>query len=61
MAKTAASVYSQNKNWLGGFFWYSLRDNGVSSNDPENFFGLLRNDWSRKPAFDSLRAVITGQ
>jgi GH35 family endo-1,4-beta-xylanase len=61
MAKTAASLYSQNKNWLGGFFWYSLRDNGVSSNDPENFFGLLRNDWSRKPAFDSLRTVITGQ
>lgn len=58
MVQRTFQLYSQNKSWIGGFFWYSLRDNGTSKTDPENFFGLLRNDWSHKPAFDSLKALI---
>lgn len=61
MAKTAGRIFSQNRNWVDVFFWYSLRDGGTSNHDPENFFGLLRNDWSKKPAYDSLKSIISTQ
>lgn len=57
MAETL-SYYSRNSDWIGLFFWYSLRDNGTSRETPENFFGLLRHDWSKKPAYDVFRQAI---
>lgn len=59
MAQQATAFYHQNADWMGPFFWYSLHDNGASKDTPENFFGLLRNDWSKKPAYDVLRNLIT--
>lgn len=37
--------------WVGPFFWYSYQDAGTSNDTVENFFGLLRADGSRKPAY----------
>ena len=46
--------------WAGPLFWYSYRDNGTSQNTIENFFGLVRNDFSPKPAFDAYRVSAGG-
>jgi hypothetical protein len=39
-------------------FAYELIDEGTDPADMEQFFGLLRNDGSRKPAFEALRNLI---
>jgi hypothetical protein len=55
MAKEIVSSYDQNKAWLGPFFWYTLNDNGQGNATPENFFGLIRPDQSKKPAYAILK------
>lgn len=40
--------------WLGPAFVFNLRDAGPDPADIEQNFGMLRNDFSRKPAFDVL-------
>ena len=37
--------------WTGPMIWYSYRDRGGIVSDPENFFGLVRSDGTRKPAY----------
>jgi hypothetical protein len=54
----ATNFYHQHTDWMGPFFWYSLKDNGTSRDTPENFFGLLRFDGSKKPAYDVFRNAI---
>lgn len=54
----AVGLYVQDSDWLGGFFWYSLKDNGTRTDTPENFFGLLRFDGSPKPAFSEYQNLI---
>jgi hypothetical protein len=44
-------------DWAGPLMWYAGRDLGTSTTTRENFFGLLRNDWSAKPAFTDLQAL----
>ena len=44
---------AQSYPWLGGFFWYGLRD---SLNGEQ--FGLLRADGSRKPAYGEFASAI---
>lgn len=62
LIRDALLLFSQVKGPTGPFFWYSLHDNGTSRDTPENFFGLLRNDWSKKPAYDVLRnAILSSQ
>jgi hypothetical protein len=58
MLTEAASYYKQNTNWMGAFFWYTLRDDGSSTSTPENFFGLLRYSGSQKPAFGVFESII---
>jgi hypothetical protein len=36
---------------LGGFFWYSYKDLGTSTDTAENFFGLVDYNGSPKPAY----------
>jgi polysaccharide biosynthesis protein PslG len=43
--------------WAGPLFWYAARDLGTDRRTREDFYGLLRNDFSPKPAFDAYRAV----
>lgn len=46
------------KDWIGPFFWYSLIDSGTAKETPENFFGLLRSDGSKKPAWYIIESRI---
>lgn len=41
----------------GPLFWYSYRDLGISADTRENFFGLVRYNGSRKPAYDALLRI----
>jgi polysaccharide biosynthesis protein PslG len=62
MMQDALSEYSKITTPVGPFFIYSLRDINTSQDTPENFFGLMRYDWSKKPAYDVLHnAIVAGQ
>jgi hypothetical protein len=39
-------------------FWFGLRDNNSAGPDFQSFFGLLRDDYSPKPAFAAYRTII---
>lgn len=54
----AAIDQLKGREWLGPFFWYSYRDLGKDPNDRESFFGLLRHDGSKKPAFDAYKKAV---
>ncbi|GAC1587887.1 MAG: hypothetical protein NVS3B21_03180 [Acidimicrobiales bacterium] len=45
--------------FTGPLFWYAHRDSGTDLADTESNFGLLRNDWSPKPAYGAFRAEMT--
>lgn len=45
--------------WAGPLFLYTYRDRGTSASTNENFFGLLRFDGTRKPAYDALQAALS--
>jgi hypothetical protein len=51
------SIESQ-VSWIGPFFWYSYIDAGTSPSTVENFFGLLRADGSRKPAYATFVQMV---
>lgn len=46
--------------WAGPLFVYNFHDNGTDANDRENFFGMIRFDWSQKPGYAAYRAAATG-
>jgi polysaccharide biosynthesis protein PslG len=46
-------------SWAGPSFVYSFRDLGTNVSDREQNFGLLRYDWSRKPAYEAFRSVAS--
>lgn len=56
--KEAVNFYQQNLDWMGPFFWYSLKDASNKRDDAENFFGLLRYDGSKKPAYEVFKKII---
>ena len=58
MMNDVLSLFSQLQGPTGPFFWYSLKDNGTDKSTPENFFGLLRFDNSKKPAYYQLQSAI---
>ncbi|MDQ4145758.1 MAG: cellulase family glycosylhydrolase [Actinomycetota bacterium] len=43
--------------WAGPLFWYTYRDTGGDQNDAFNFFGIVRHDFSPKPAFLRYQAL----
>jgi polysaccharide biosynthesis protein PslG len=43
--------------WAGPLFWYAARDLGTDKSTREDFYGLLRHDFSPKPAFDAYKAL----
>lgn len=59
MAQKALELYQKDKAFFGPLFWYSLKDEGTDRSTPENFFGLLRYDGSKKPAYDIFRNAVT--
>jgi hypothetical protein len=40
--------------------WYAGRDQGTSTDTRENFYGLLRYDFSPKPAYTELKTLAAG-
>jgi hypothetical protein len=48
--------------WTGPMFWYSIRDLSTDRQAREDNFGLLRRDFSQKPAYGAfVRAVQNGR
>jgi hypothetical protein len=43
---------------ISDFHWFGLRDNNSKGPNFQSFFGLLRDDYSRKPAFGVYRRLI---
>ena len=43
---------------LTGLRWFGLRDNNSQGPNFQSFFGLLRDDYSKKPAFDEYRRLV---
>jgi polysaccharide biosynthesis protein PslG len=56
-SRMLAKAYSlfASYSWAGPLFWYSGRDLGTSTDTRENFFGVVRNDFSPKPSFTAYR------
>ena len=44
-------------SWAGPLFVYNFRDDGTSTATRENFFGLIRYDFSLKPAYSTYQAA----
>ncbi len=59
MVSRAYKLFGSYK-WAGPLFWYAARDLGTSDSTRENFFGLLRNDFTPKPAFTAFRGAALG-
>jgi hypothetical protein len=59
-AKMITKAYStwRGYDWAGPLFTYQGRDLGTSNDRRETHFGLLRNDWSQKPAYDAYRQAV---
>ena len=54
-----ALQYAQSTPWIGPIFIYQLRDAGTQSG-PEQNFGLLRYDYTAKPAYSVVKQFMTG-
>lgn len=61
-ATMIAEAYTvwQTYSWGGPLFTYSGRDLGTSTDTRENFFGLMRYDFTKKPSFAAYQAAATG-
>jgi polysaccharide biosynthesis protein PslG len=59
-ATIAAAAIAKYKTypWTGPIFWYTYQDAGTDPSTIENFFGLLRADGARKPAYETFRSAI---
>jgi polysaccharide biosynthesis protein PslG len=44
-------------DWSGPLFAFQGRDQGANSHSMENSFGMVRHDWTRKPAYRAYRAA----
>lgn len=53
-----AVAAANNYEWTGPLFWYSYKDLGADGSDNENFFGIVRADGSKKPAYDTFKRLL---
>lgn len=56
----AAATMATRWPWVRAFIAYNLRDKGTSPAGTEDNFGLVRRDYTPKPALAALRAAFTG-
>ena len=54
----AADLYASYE-WAGPFMYYSYQDSGTTQDTNENFFGLVRFDGSKKPAYQTFKDAAT--
>jgi len=59
MAVDIFKFQAENSDRIGNVFWYSLCDNNDNSSTPENFFGILRYDGTRKPVYEILKKLFS--
>jgi hypothetical protein len=57
---TRAIALWRSYPWAGPLFFYEGRDQSSNPDTRENFFGLLRYDFSPKPAFTAYQAAVSG-
>ena len=57
-ALVRAAVAHRGTYGITHFNWFGLRDNDSHGPDFQSFFGLLRDDYSAKPAFAAYRRLI---
>jgi hypothetical protein len=48
---TSAFTQWSSWSWAGPLMWYAGRDHGTTTDTRENFYGLVRHDFSPKPSF----------
>jgi hypothetical protein len=53
----AANTYRANYN-VTNYFWFDLRDADTSSPNFQQQYGLMRDDYTPKPAFDAYRGLV---
>jgi hypothetical protein len=59
MKATVQAVYHARATYnINGYRWFDLRDADSSSSSFESRYGLMRDDYSPKPAFGAYRALI---
>jgi len=56
---TEAASILQQWSWSGPLFWYDYQDEGTSTSDSQNFFGLVRADGSFKPAYSAFKQATS--
>ena len=62
MKATVDAVYHARSTYnITGYRWFDLRDADSSSSSFETHYGLLRDDYSRKPAFGAYRALVASR
>ena len=47
-------------SFTGPFIWFQIRDNGTNPSYADDHFGLLRRDFSPKPAYQRLAQLLAG-
>jgi hypothetical protein len=55
---TRAYALWETYDWAGPLFVYQHRDQGTSTSTRENFFGLVRTDYSQKPAYAAYQSAV---
>ncbi|HKP88944.1 MAG TPA: hypothetical protein VJT75_03110 [Thermoleophilaceae bacterium] len=54
----AVNTYRANYN-VTNYFWFDLRDADTASPNFQQQYGLMRDDYSPKPAFDAFRGLVS--
>ena len=52
----AVDLY-RSYDWVGPFMYYSYQDAGNTPDTNENYFGLVRYDGSKKPAYTTFQTA----
>ncbi len=55
---TQAVQLSESSPSIAALFWYSYKDLGTDQTNREDFFGLVRADWTPKPAYTAFRNAV---
>ncbi len=54
-----AIISAEKMPWIGPLFFYTYKDSGTSTSTIENFFGFVRFDGSEKPAYTTIKNLIS--
>lgn len=53
-----SAFYLLARSYVGGMWWYELRDSGTERAEREHNFGVFRYDWSEKPVGRAMRSLL---